>query len=329
VKNCYFWLILSVMIFSLLQPEIAAGAQPSLTKMTVSYSASGGQYINLFAAKELGIFEKHGLDVTLNQINSSSQAVASLRSKSVDVATGPAGVIFDAIAKGVSDFTVFGECMPSTVLEIWVQPNIKSVKDLVGKTISSTNPNSLGDLMIGVWLARNGIKKSDVNVVYLGGLGNLISAMKANKTEATLILPPLGEQLIPSGQKRLGDLRDITYSNQGWAATKTYASKNAPALERFTAAVIEAIAVVKRNKQKTLPVLPKYTGVTNDEWNSYAYEFFMPLLSTIPRMTPDVVKATQELSTLAETRKLNLKPYINNGYVDKLASQGFIDKLYR
>jgi hypothetical protein len=57
---------------------------------------------------------------------------------------------------------------------------------------------------------------------------------------------------------------------------------------------------VKRNKQKTLPVLPKYTGVTNDEWNSYAYEFFMPLLSTIPRMTPDVVKATQELSTLAE-----------------------------
>jgi hypothetical protein len=93
--------------------------------------------------------------------------------------------------------------------------------------------------------------------------------------------------------------------------------------------VIEAIAVVKRNKQKTLPVLPKYTGVTNDEWNSYAYEFFMPLLSTIPRMTPDVVKATQELSTLAETRKLNLKPYINNGYVDKLASQGFIDKLYR
>ena len=329
MKNCYFWLILSVMVFSLLQPEIAAGAQPSLTKMTVSYSASGGQYINLFAAKELGIFEKHGLDVTLNQINSSSQAVASLRSKSVDVATGPAGVIFDAIAKGVRDFTVFGECMPSTVLEIWVQPNIKSVKDLVGKTISSTNPNSLGDLMIGVWLARNGIKKSDVNVVYLGGLGNLISAMKANKTEATLILPPLGEQLIPSGQKRLGDLRDITYSNQGWAATKTYASKNAPALERFTAAVIEAIAVVKRNKQKTLPVLPKYTGVTNDEWNSYAYEFFMPLLSTIPRMTPDVVKATQELSTLAETRKLNLKPYINNGYVDKLASQGFIDKLYR
>jgi len=329
MKSCYVWLMLSVTVSILWHAEMAAGVQQTPTKMTVSYSASGGQYINLFAAKELGIFEKHGLDVTLNQINSSSQAVASLRSRSVDVATGPAGVIFDAIAKGVSDFTVFGECMPSTVLEIWVQPNIKSVKDLVGKTISSTNPNSLGDLMIGVWLARNGIKKSDVNVVYLGGLGNLISAMKANKTEATLILPPLGEQLIPSGQKRLGDLRDITYSNQGWAATKTYASKNAPALERFTAAVIEAIAVVKRNKQKTLPVLPKYTGVTNDEWNSYAYEFFMPLLSTIPRMTPDVVKATQELSTLAETRKLNLKPYINNGYVDKLASQGFIDKLYR
>jgi len=55
----------------------------------------------------------------------------------------------------------------------------------------------------------------------------------------------------------------------------------------------------------------------------------MPLLTTIPRMTPDVVKATQELSTVEEARKLNLKPYINNSYVDKLVSQGFIDKLYK
>lgn len=306
-----------------------AGAQKQPTKMTVSYSAAGGQYINLFVAKEFGIFDKHGLDVTLNQINSSSQAVASLRSKSVDVATGPAGVIFDAIAKGVTDFTIFGECMPYTVLEIWVQPNIKSVKDLVGKTISSTNPNSLGDLMIGVWLAKNGIKKSDVNVVYLGGLGNLVSAMKANKTEATLILPPLGEQLLPSGQKRFGDLRDIAYSNQGWAATKSYAAKNGDAMQRFAAAATEAIAYVKRNKQKSLSVLPKYAGVTNEEWNAYAYDFFAPLLTIIPRVTPELVKATQELSTVEETRKLNLKPYINNSYVDKLAASGFIDKLYK
>lgn len=306
-----------------------ARAQPAPIKMTVSYSASGGQYINLFAAKELGIFEKHGLDVTLQQINSSSQAVASLRSKSVDVVAGPAGVIMDAIAKGVTDFMIFGECMPSTVLEVWVQPNIKSVKDLVGKTISSTNPNSLGDLMIGVWLGRNGIKKSEVNVVYLGGLGNLISAMKANKTDATLILPPLGEQLLASGQKRLGDLRDITYSNQGWTTTKSYAARSGDALQRYTSAVTEAVAFVKRNKQKSLPVMPKYTGVNNEEWNAYAYEFFMPLLATVPRVTPQVVEGTQKLSTLEETHKLNLKPYINNSYVDRLVSQGYIDKLYK
>ena len=255
--------------------------------------------------------------------------MASLRSKSVDVVAGPAGVIMDAIAKGVTDFMIFGECIPQTVLEIWVQPNIKSVKDLVGKTISSTNPNSLGDLMIGVWLARNGIKKSDVNVVYLGGLGNLISAMKANKTDATLILPPLGEQLLTSGQKRLGDLRDITYSNQGWTTTKGYAAKDSDALQRFTAAVTEAIAFIKRHKQESLPVMPKYTGVNNPEWNDYAYEFFMPLLATIPRVTPELVKATQELSTQEQTRKFNFKPYINNGYVDRLVSQGYIDKLYR
>lgn len=326
VRTQSWFVVLALSFLTSINP---AGAQKPPTKLTVSYAAAGGQYINLFVAKEFGIFEKHGLDVSLNQINSSSQAVAALRSNSVDVAMGPGGVIFDAIAKGVTDFTIFGECIPWTVLEVWVQPQIKSVKDLAGKTISSTNPNSLGDLMIGVWLAKNGIKKSDVNVVYLGGLGNLISAMKANKTEATLILPPLGEQLLPSGQKRLGDLRDIAYSNQAWTATKTFATKNSDVLQRFAAAITEGIAFVKRNKPKTLTVLPKYAGVTNEDWNAYAYEFFTPLLTVIPRVTPEVVKATQELSTVEETRKLNLRPYINNSFVDKLAASGYIDKLYK
>ncbi len=306
-----------------------AFAQKQPIKMTVGYTASGAQYINIFVAKELGLFEKHGLDVTLNQINSSSQTVASLRSNSVDVSAGPAAPVIDAIAKGVTDFTFFGEAMPHTVLEVWVQPQIKTVKDLVGKKISSTNPNSLGDVMIGVWLAKNGIKKSDVEVVYLGGLGNLISAMKANKTEATLILPPLGEQLTPSGQKRLTDLRDIAYSNQAWIATKAYAAKNREALERFVGAVVEATAVTKRDKAKTVPVLPKYTGVTNPEWNSYAYDFFAPLLPKVPKVTPEVMKATQEFSPNEESRTIDLKPYIDNSLVDKLAAQGFIDGLYK
>ncbi len=304
-------------------------AQKQPIKMTVGYTASGAQYINIFAAKELGLFEKHGLDVTLNQVNSSSQTVASLRSNSMDVIAGPAAPVIDAIAKGVTDFTFFGEAMPHTVLEVWVQPQIKTIKDLVGKKISSTNPNSLGDVMIGVWLAKNGIKKSDVEVVYLGGLGNLISAMKANKTEATLILPPLGEQLIPSGQKRLTDLRDIAYSNQAWIATKAYATKNREALERFVTAVVEATAVTKRDKPKTVAVLPKYTGVTNPDWNAYAYDFFAPLLAKTPRVTPEVMKATEELSPNDASRTIDLKPYIDNSIVDKLAAGGVIDALYK
>jgi NitT/TauT family transport system substrate-binding protein len=329
MKTMRSMLWLSAVMLGLCFAPGQALPQKKPIKMTVGYTASGAQYINIFAAEELGLFEKHGLDVTLRKLNSSSQTVASLRSNSVDVVAGPAAPVIDAIAKGVTDFVFFGEAMPHTVLEVWVQPRIKTVKDLIGKTISSTNPNSLGDVMIGVWLAKNGIKKSDVEVVYLGGLANLISAMKANKTDATLILPPLGEQLIPSGQKRLTDLRDIAYSNQAWIATKTYAAKNREALERYATAVVEATAVIKRDKQKALPVLPKYTGVNNPEWNAYAYDFFAPLLPKVPKVTPEVMKATQELSPNAESHTLDLKPYIDNSIIDKLTSQGFIDAVYK
>ncbi len=183
--------------------------------------------------------------------------------------------------------------------------------------------------MIGIWLNKNGMKKSDVRVVYLGGLGNLVSAMKAKRTDATLILPPLGEPLILSGQKKLTDLRDIAYSNQAWMATKSYVAANAEAVRRFVAAVIEATAVTKRDKKRAVQVLPKYTGVTNTEWNEYAYDFYTPLLDKIPRVTLEVMKATQEVSPDEAARKIDLKPYIDNSFVDRLQKEGYIDSVYK
>lgn len=307
---------------------VPAAAQAPI-KITLGYAATGGQYINIFVAKELGIFDKHGLEVTLQFINSSAQTVAALKSGSVHIAAGPAPTVIDAIAKGQTDFTFFGEAMPHTVLEVWVQPAIASVQDLRGKIISSTNPGSLGDRMIGIWLSKNGMKKTDVQVVYLGGLSNLVSAMKAKKTDATLILPPLGEQLIPSGQKKLTDLRDIAYSNQAWMATKNYVASDAEVIRRFVAAVIEATAMTKRDKKRAAQVLAKYTGVTNPEWNEYAYDFYTPLLEKVPRISIEVMKETQELSPDESARKIDLKPYIDNSFIDRLQKEGYIDSVYK
>ena len=50
-------LIFAAILFLLLGRE-QARAQKQSTKMTVSYSAAGGQYINLFVAKEFGIFRE-------------------------------------------------------------------------------------------------------------------------------------------------------------------------------------------------------------------------------------------------------------------------------
>jgi len=95
-------LLLAILAYlSFLLPLNSPALAQKTTKMTVGFSATGGQYINLFAAKELGLFDKRSLDVTLNQINSSAQTVASLRSASVDIATGPAAPVIDAIAKAL------------------------------------------------------------------------------------------------------------------------------------------------------------------------------------------------------------------------------------
>ena len=82
-----FWLV--ILGIALLSRIDQAAAQKPPTKMTASYSAAGGQYINLFVAKEFGIFEKHGLDVTLNQINSRDRKSTRLNSSHIQKSRMP------------------------------------------------------------------------------------------------------------------------------------------------------------------------------------------------------------------------------------------------
>ena len=298
-------------------------------KMTVGYASIGLMYADIFVAEALGIFKKHGLDVTLKRVNSSSQTIPAIRSGSIDIVASGGDAAITAVANGITDVTILGDLVPHGILEVWVQPEIKSPQDLIGKIISSTSPQSLGDILTGVWLNQNGIQRNQVHIVYLGGLGNLVAGMRSKRTAATLLLPPLGNQLAATGQKKLADLRNILYSNHAYIAKKSYVKANPEAILRFFKATIEATAVLKQDKARVLPIFPKYTGVEDPALNEYAYEFYKDIMEKDPKVKMDVMKATQQLSPNEKDKAVNLDDLVDNSFEEKLEAEGYIDSLYK
>jgi NitT/TauT family transport system substrate-binding protein len=307
----------------------AASAPLVPINMTVGYSANGLNYAELFVADALGIFKKHGLDVTLKRVNSSSQAIPAIRSGSINIVASGGDAAITAVANGITDVTILGDMVQAGILEVWVQPEIKSPQDLIGKIISSTSPQSMGDILTGAWLKQNGVQRNQVHIVYLGGLGNLVAGMRSKATAATLILPPLGNQLAATGQKKLADLRNVPYSGHAYIAKKSYVKANPEAIRRFFKATIEATAVLKQEKARVLPIFPKYTGVENPALNEYAYEFYKDVWEKVPVVKMNVLKATQQLSSSEKDKAVNLDDLVDNSFVEKLKAEGYIDSLYK
>ena len=73
--------------------EVKADANGALP-ITIGYTALGAGYSDLYVAQDEGIFAKHGLNVTLNRLNDSSQLVAALASGSRVVGFMPRDLTF-------------------------------------------------------------------------------------------------------------------------------------------------------------------------------------------------------------------------------------------
>src|SRR3954467_11615280 len=101
-------------------------ASAQLTKVNVGYSAISGDQLPLWVGKDLGIFEKNGLDVQPIFFTGGSTAILALVSGDVPITqvSGP-GLISSAL--GGSDAVFVAGGMTSLNYVLMGKPGIKSV----------------------------------------------------------------------------------------------------------------------------------------------------------------------------------------------------------
>src|ERR1044071_9135709 len=92
----------------------------------VAYPAPDAGYAALWAAKDVGLFEKHGVKVELVYIASTPIGMAALMADEVDVITGAAGGIISANLAGASDLVLFAGLARTLPFSLYSKPSISS-----------------------------------------------------------------------------------------------------------------------------------------------------------------------------------------------------------
>src|SRR5260370_19596878 len=166
----------------------AAAAGPAVP-LHVSYSNLIADNLPEWLALEAGIFKQNGLDVTLDNIVSST-GIPALLSGQVQIAHLGGSETLSAAAEG-GDLVVISITGPVYPFVFMAPAAITSIDQIKGKKIGVSNVGSSSDIATRVMLKKVGMDpEKDVSIVPVGSLPNRMAPLLNGTTDAGLTNQP-------------------------------------------------------------------------------------------------------------------------------------------
>lgn len=311
-------MILSIATFlSGIQPALAATT--TFQKVTVAYAAISPIMAGVWMAKEIGAYEKYGLQANLIFIASGGIATASMISGDLDMAVAASNAVISAISQGAPIVAV-GTVTNRPGQILWVQPEIASATELQGKALGISRIGSMSHFLTLLTLQKFGLQ-GKVNIQQHGDGPSLDIAFRAG-----LIAGRLSSLRPDSRARPLADLADlgIPYSMDYITVSQDYLRKNRKIVEALLMAYTEGVAALHKRKAQGIEVLNKYLRRPSGDEEPYRYA--IKYLERYPRVDPDTVQTVLDWMKIPEAP---VNRFFDNSLIEGINQQGFLEKLYR
>jgi NitT/TauT family transport system substrate-binding protein len=246
------------------------GTAGAAEKVAISYSATA-DFAPAFIAKNAGIFEKHGLDVTLTNLATTSLGPPALMSGSLQIASSSPPLLLLANdggmdLVGVAGVAAMNEKHPRSSLITRTGFTATKAQDFIGKKIARPGINSAIDVVLKKWLLDRGVALNQVTFAEtpFTQMGDLL---KAGQIDAAFELEPLRTRIIESGvaQKSV-DIFSETQPNilaSMYASSRSWAESHRDTLKAFRAAMEEAIVFMQQHADQAKDIQKKYIGAAS------------------------------------------------------------------
>ncbi len=219
---------------------------------------AGSGNLALFAGLAKGFFAKRDLRIELQFTPNSELQRNGLASGKFDIAiAGVDNAVAMVELSGMDVVIVSGG--DAGMNEFLVQPEIKTVADLRGKTLLVDAPNTAFALLAKKILLDNGLKAGDYMVKPVGGTILRVKALLDRQGEAAIVNVPFSIEAKRQGAKSIGRTVDLLgpYQSGGAFVMREWLKANGPLLERFIAAWVESLrwALLPENRLEAAGLL--------------------------------------------------------------------------
>ncbi|MER6121375.1 ABC transporter substrate-binding protein [Streptomyces sp. NPDC001795] len=225
----------------------------------------------LYLAQDRGLFRKEGLDVRIQPVQQSIQALPALNKGQVDVIASANYVTFlQAYDKGTLDLRILAEGARAAphMMDVLVPKDsaIKSVSDLKGRKVAVQILNNIQSLTLDTILDARGAGRPVYRQILFPQMG---PALEKGEVDAVHVVEPfdsalqrdLGARVLLDGAS--SPVQSLPLS--GYVTTRRFAAGNPKAAAAFQRAVAAAAVIATRSPDAVRKLLPTYTKVTADQ----------------------------------------------------------------
>ena len=296
----------------------------------LGYAGFAGFQVSMWAAKDLGLLKKHGLEVETVLVPGTSRQIQALVGDSIQFAHVDAAGHVRAVMRG-ADIVMIGGSLNKFPFSLVTQKEIRKPADLIGKKIGIVGFGGANDLAVTLLLREWKIPRDKVTVLQAGGGANRLVAMSSGALDATVLShPELGEAL-RIGMNELGNLNEFKtadYPMSAVAVRRPFMAQNRNVVKRFMMAYAEATYQFMNNKEKGMSIFKNRLKQDNVKALEETYNYFAPQFSFPTRVSQNGMENTLELIA-KEDPKLDTKvgKYVDESIMNELEKEGFFKKI--
>ena len=310
---------------------VCSAARSQTNKITVSYAADTPANLQVFTAKEAGIFAKNGLDVQLVRV-AGNVAVMALIAGELPINGQVGGSVVISSNLGGSDAVIIAAGVVASDYVLVSRPDIKSAKQLKGGVLGVSNVSGSSMLSTQFALKKLGLDPAkDVSIIVIGQASDRFVSLRTGRIQATLLTPPQWILAQRDGFNVLTDVAELPFPYSTVATTRRFIRENPEIVKRYVKSQIEAVHLMKTSRELGLQILAKCLKQNLDrEILGKTYDQSIAD-SVLPRKQyPDISGIKTVLNMTGDPKAAKAKPeqFVDIRFIKELDETGYIDNLY-
>lgn len=287
----------------------------------------------IWVIEERKLLQKMGVEPEIIAISASPTVLQALLANEIDAASISVTTLTSSRLAGADTVMIVG-VVPTFVDHIVSLSNITKVEQLKGKIGGVNRLGSTSDLGLRLALRKLGVDpEKDVKIIPVGGNPERFAALSKGVTQFTIMPEPFLTQAEKLGFRNLYNVTDlkIPFWWNGILSREAIVKAKRPLMLKLTRAMVEAIHIIKTDKEYAKALFKKNLGVADPEGLERAYKDYSAVFPETPYPTPEGVKTM--LDDLAprnpKAAAADPKAFVDLSLVKELDQSGFIKQLYK